>query len=189
MGIGWSSSPGRERPSPTRGGEIIRLPRDRWTPAAVAHADAGSQASAAHILPACKAKGTGWRLAGARPFGRPLAKRRPHSAAEQGPVWDLGDLYPGLDDPRVESDLASLDAESAELEQRYKGKLAELDGDALAGLIERYEALEDRIGRVFSFAQLLFAAKRDDPSVGRFYQGVQERVTTIGTGCCSSRWS
>jgi oligoendopeptidase F len=102
-------------------------------------------------------------------------------AAEQGPVWDLGDLYPGLDDPRVESDLASLDAESAELEQRYKGKLGELDGDALAGLVERYEALEDRIGRVFSFAQLLFAARRDDPSVGRFYQGVQERVTSIGT--------
>ena len=56
-------------------------------------------------------------------------------------------------------------------------------------LIERYEAIEDRIGRVFSFAQLLFAAKRDDPEVGRFYQGVQERITTIGTSCCSSRWS
>ena len=48
-------------------------------------------------------------------------------------------------------------------------------------MIERYEAIEDRIGRVFSFAQLLFAAHRDDPKVGQFYQGVQERVTAIGT--------
>ena len=33
---------------------------------------------------------------------------------------------------------------------------------------------------MFSFAQLLFAAHRDDPKVGQFYQGVQERVTAIG---------
>ena len=48
-------------------------------------------------------------------------------------------------------------------------------------MIERYETLEDRIGRVTSFAQLLFAAHRDDPKIGQFYQGVQERVTGIGT--------
>ena len=46
-------------------------------------------------------------------------------------------------------------------------------------MILRYEAIEDAIGRVSSFAQLLFAANRDDPVVGQFYQGIQERVTTI----------
>lgn len=103
------------------------------------------------------------------------------SAAEQGPVWDLGDLYRGLDDPRIETDLASLEADASALETRYKGKLAELDGDGLADLVASYDALEDRLGRVFAFAQLLFAAQRDDPTVGRFYQGVQERGTLIGT--------
>ncbi len=48
-------------------------------------------------------------------------------------------------------------------------------------MIERYEVLEDRIGRVTSFSQLLFAAHRDDPKIGQFYQGVQERATGIGT--------
>ena len=57
----------------------------------------------------------------------------------------------------------------------------ELDGDRLADMIERYEAIEDRIGRALSYAQLLFAAQRDDPTVGQFYQGVQERATAIGT--------
>ena len=103
------------------------------------------------------------------------------SVAEQGPVWDLGDLYRGLDDPRIETDLASLEADASALETRYKGKLAELDGDGLADLVASYDALEDRLGRVFAFAQLLFAAQRDDPTVGRFYQGVQERGTLIGT--------
>ena len=103
------------------------------------------------------------------------------SVAEQGPVWDLGDLYRGLDDPRIETELASLEADASGLEARYKGKLAELDGDGLADLVASYDALEDRLGRVFAFAQLLFAAQRDDPTVGRFYQGVQERGTLIGT--------
>ena len=72
-------------------------------------------------------------------------------------------------------------ADAIALEAEYKGRLAEIDGAGLASLIERYEALEDRTGRAFSYAQLLFAATRDDAEVGRFYQGVQERITAIGT--------
>ena len=101
--------------------------------------------------------------------------------AEQGPAWNLDDLYRAVDDPRIEADLAAIDGDAAALETEFKGRLPGCDGDGLAGLIERYEAIEDRIGRVSSFAQLLFAAHRDDPKVGQFYQGVQERVTGIGT--------
>jgi oligoendopeptidase F len=101
--------------------------------------------------------------------------------AEQGPAWNLADLYHGLDDPRIEADLTGIDSEATALEAEYKGHLPGLDGDALATMIQRYEAIEDRVGRAFSFAQLLFAAHRDDPIIGRFYQGVQERVTAIGT--------
>ena len=101
--------------------------------------------------------------------------------SEQGPVWNLGDLYSGIDDPRIEVDLASADRAATELEADYKGHLPELDGDSLATMIERYEAIEDSTGRIFSFAQLLFAANRDDPLVGRFYQGIQERINAIGT--------
>jgi oligoendopeptidase F len=99
----------------------------------------------------------------------------------QGPVWNLGDLYVGAEDPRIEAGLAASDHAAGELEAEYKGRLAEIDGDGLATMIERYEAIENGIGRVSSFAQLLFAANRDDPIVGQFYQGIQERVTTIGT--------
>jgi oligoendopeptidase F len=101
--------------------------------------------------------------------------------AEQGPVWNLGDLYAGADDPRIDAELEEVDRAAGELEAAYKGKLPELDGEGLADMLERYEAIEDRIGRVSSFAQLLFAADRDNPMVGRFYQGIQERVTAIGT--------
>lgn len=101
--------------------------------------------------------------------------------AEHGPVWRLDDLYVSAEDPRIEIDLAAIGQDAAEIEKGFKGRLPELGGDELALLLERYEALEDRIGRVLSFAQLLFAANRDDAAIGRFYQGVQEQVTVIGT--------
>ena len=101
--------------------------------------------------------------------------------AQEGPVWSLDDLYAGPGDPRLEADLASVESDAAALESEFKGRLAGLDGDRLADMIERYEELEDRLGRAMSYAQLLFAAQRDDATVGRFYQGIQERATTIGT--------
>ena len=51
----------------------------------------------------------------------------------------------------------------------------------LAEMIERYEQIEERLGRAMSYAQLLHAANTDDPQIGRFFQTVQERVTEIGT--------
>lgn len=101
--------------------------------------------------------------------------------SEQGPAWNLADLYTGPEDPGLAADLDAVDAVAGELAAQHQGRLAELDGEGLADLLERYEAIEDRVGRVYSYAQLLFAANRDDPAVGRFYQGVQERVTAIGT--------
>jgi oligoendopeptidase F len=48
-------------------------------------------------------------------------------------------------------------------------------------LIERYERLEEQLGRIASYAQLLHAARTDDPEIGRFFQSVQERVNEAAT--------
>jgi oligoendopeptidase F len=97
------------------------------------------------------------------------------------PEWDLGDLYASPDAPEVDRDLrAALEAARA-LQAEYKGRLGELDGAALAALIERYERLEEQLGRLASFAQLLHAARTDDPEIGRFFQSVQERVNEAAT--------
>ncbi len=97
------------------------------------------------------------------------------------PEWDLSDLYPAPDASEVDRDLrAALEGASA-LQAEYKGRLGELDGAALAALIERYERLEEQLGRAASYAQLLHAARTDDPEIGRFFQSVQERVNEAAT--------
>ena len=100
---------------------------------------------------------------------------------QQGPAWNLADLYPSRTDPRVEADLTDCKGAAADMASRWQGKIADLSGDELADLLEAYEALDDKMGRLGAFAQLLFAADRDDTEIGRFFQGVQERLTAVSS--------
>ena len=102
-------------------------------------------------------------------------------ARPSAPTWDLGDLFAGPDDPRVAALLAEAATAAEALEARGKGRLGELGAEELGRLVADYEALQERLGRVTSYASLLFAARRDDPEIGRFYQDVEERVNAIET--------
>jgi oligoendopeptidase F len=102
------------------------------------------------------------------------------------PEWNLADLYAALDDPQVKRDLDRGAAESLAFEQAYKGKLAALAegpaaGAALAEAVKRYEALDDLLGRLTSYAGLLHAGDTVDPTRAKFYADVQERVTAAST--------
>ena len=110
------------------------------------------------------------------------------AAAARGslPEWNLADLYAGIDDPRVKADLDRSDAESVAFEEAYKGKLADLAdgpgaGRALAEAVRRYEALDDLLGRLGSFAGLVYAGDTVDPARAKFQADVQDRLTAAST--------
>src|SRR5215469_3197799 len=113
-------------------------------------------------------------------------KSRPPSRLGVLPEWNLADLYAGIDDPQVKRDLDRGAAESLSFEEAFKGKLAALveRGDAgtqLAAAVKRYEALDDLLGRLTSYAGLLHAGDTVDPARAKFYADVQERVTAAST--------
>lgn len=97
------------------------------------------------------------------------------------PSWDLSDLYEGRDDARLTADLAATDLQAQAFRDRLMGQLAALPGDALAEAIAAYERLEEALGRAMSFASLIFAGDAQDPENGRFYQTVQEQVTSVSS--------
>ncbi|HUD88829.1 MAG TPA: M3 family oligoendopeptidase [Xanthobacteraceae bacterium] len=112
--------------------------------------------------------------------------RRPvkHGRAGLGalPEWNLNDLYSGLDDPAIKRDLDRIDADCVAFEEAYKGKLDELArsaaaGAALAEAVRRYEAIDDLMGRLGSYAGLVHAGDTVDPARTKFYGDVQERMT------------
>jgi oligoendopeptidase F len=95
------------------------------------------------------------------------------------PTWDLGDLYPDPDCAAIEDDLARCESEAMAFRKAYQDALAGLDGAALGAAIAAYEAIQESLGRVSSYAQLVYAADMSDATIGRFYQTMQERVTDI----------
>jgi oligoendopeptidase F len=102
-------------------------------------------------------------------------------AADSLPTWNLADLYPSPDSAELEADFSRAQGEAEAFSAAYQGKLAELDGAALARAIATYESIEEILGRLMSYAQLLFSGNSTDAAIGRFYQTVSERVTALSS--------
>lgn len=97
------------------------------------------------------------------------------------PAWDLTDLYPGPDSPELKQDLARSEDSARDFQKTYAGRLASLDGEALGAAIAAFESIQEVLGRVMSYAQLVYSGDMSDPEVSRFFQGMQERSTTISS--------
>ena len=113
---------------------------------------------------------------------RPAAKAK----APKLPEWNLTDLYASIDAPEIARDLDRLDADCAAFEKEYRGRLAEetakLEGGAwLAEAVRAYEAIDDLIGRLISYAGLVHAGDTVDPKISKFYGDVSERITNAST--------
>ena len=115
-----------------------------------------------------------------------MALRQEHDFMPDGtaaglPSWDLRDLYPAPDSPVLAGDLDRAEAEAKAFALAHAGKLAGMSGAQLGAAIGEYERIEEILGRVMSYAQLLFAADSTDTAVGKFYQSMTERVTAISS--------
>ncbi|MBO22079.1 MAG: oligoendopeptidase F [Rhodospirillaceae bacterium] len=98
---------------------------------------------------------------------------------EKLPEWDLSDLFPSPDSSELADAIAGARKDARAFEQRHQGKLSELGGDALARAIIEYEAIDEALTRVISYAGLLYAGDMTNPENGRFMQSMQETVTEI----------
>lgn len=97
------------------------------------------------------------------------------------PEWDLSDLYPGRDSAALKEDLSRAESDARAFQERYEGKLAGLSGAALGNAVAEYERLQETLGRVMSYAYLVYACDMNDPEIGRFFQTMQERTNAIST--------
>src|SRR5262245_1416309 len=115
------------------------------------------------------------------PARRAAAKKAPKALGAL-PEWNLADLYPAMDAPAVKQDLERGEAECIEFEKDYKSRLAGITASATAGktlaeAVRRYEAIEEVLGRLISYAGLLYSGNSTDPVIAKFYGDMQERIT------------
>ena len=97
------------------------------------------------------------------------------------PEWNLTDLYPAMDSPVFVSDLAKVATECKAFAETYKGKLATLaadtTGNGLFEAVKAYEALDDLLGRIISYAGLVYSGDTTDPARAKFYGDAQQKIT------------
>ncbi|MEE7458804.1 oligoendopeptidase F [Methylorubrum populi] len=112
------------------------------------------------------------------------AVRNAVQAADLGPLpeWDLTDLYPGIDSPAFQEDLGRSVSESRAFAERYAGRIAEIAAgpDAstrLGEAVRAFEQIEDLMGRLMSYAGLVYSGDTTDEIRAKFYGDTRERLT------------
>src|SRR5271154_4066170 len=100
------------------------------------------------------------------------------------PQWKLEDLYESPESPRFQSDLLRAVDDAKAFAGNHRGKLEGLAngpdaGERLFEAVRAYEALQDLMGRLMSYASLLYAGDTSDPALAKFYGDTQEKITAI----------
>jgi oligoendopeptidase F len=120
-----------------------------------------------------------------RPRPTTPAKPKPPAALGALPEWNLEDLYPSMDSRAFADDLAKAETDSKSFNVAYKGKLEALakksSGAGLLEAIQRYEALEELLGRIMSYAGLVYAGDTTNPARMKFYGDTQEKITSASS--------
>lgn len=104
------------------------------------------------------------------------------TSSAAGVTWDLRDLFAAPDDPQIEETLGQCKEDATAFAAAYRGTIGIPGGPSpehlLAGL-QKMEEIYDRIGRVSSFAGLLYAADTASPVNRDLQQKVEQRVTEL----------
>ena len=109
-----------------------------------------------------------------------------NSALGTMPEWRLEHLYPAMGSKEYTADMERAATEAAEFARTYRGKLQALVQSEMAPVklyeaIKRFEALEDVMGRIMSYAGLMYAGDTTDAVRGKFYGDAQEKITTASS--------
>jgi oligoendopeptidase F len=102
------------------------------------------------------------------------------------PEWDLSALYPSMDSPAYAEDLQKAAALCKEFNQTWRGRLETIAKSAagardLAEAISAYEKIDDLLGRIISYAGLVYAGDTTDPKRAKFYGDAQEKITAASS--------
>src|SRR3954464_7773581 len=81
------------------------------------------------------------------------------------PNWNLTDLYRSPTAPEIEQDLKHAAAAAGDFRKAYEGKLAGLSAETFLKAIREYETIQELLGKLMSYAQLVYAGNMADPEL------------------------
>ena len=94
------------------------------------------------------------------------------------PSWDLSDLYGSIKDDKIKQDLKWIESEIADFANDFR-EIEFNDGDKLAGAIEKYQEIEEKIGKLATFAYLNYAQSLAKEENIAFFQNISEKIRDL----------
>ncbi|HEY7217525.1 MAG TPA: M3 family oligoendopeptidase, partial [Candidatus Binatia bacterium] len=99
-----------------------------------------------------------------------------------GIKWDLSDLFAGHDDPQIEKTITECHIRADAFSTRFRNPIEQpetLTGSVLLQALEELESIYEALGRVGSYAGLLYASDTASPVYRDLEQRVEQRSTAI----------
>jgi oligoendopeptidase F len=92
----------------------------------------------------------------------------------EGVLWNLRDLYAGVDDPAINRDLEEAMGRAEALQERYRGQLDSIGAEEMGKLLGEYEQILESSARAATFAYLGWSTDTEDPPRGALLQRTHE---------------
>ena len=105
--------------------------------------------------------------------------------SESLPTWDLSDLYQGINDPQLSSDMEEIERLAQKFEKTYKGTIAQsnITAEYFIKSLLAYENLSKLESKPHAFANLLYSTDTTDSDRGALLQKVREFGSSIDSHC------
>jgi oligoendopeptidase F len=97
------------------------------------------------------------------------------------PSWNLADFYSSISDKKITADLKKVESDAKNFAKKFSGKIAKLSAPELLVAIIAYEKICELIGKISSFAQLVYAADLSNQKNIAFHQNTHEALSKSET--------
>ncbi|MBB3541612.1 oligoendopeptidase F [Rhizobium sp. BK399] len=118
-------------------------------------------------------------------FSASSAASATDAALGELPTWKLQDLYPSATSTAFTGDMEKAGKQAIAFEEKWKGKLADAaskkGAEGIGQALKEYEALDDIIGRLGSFAGLTYFSDTSNPVNGKLYGDAQAKITEFSS--------
>jgi oligoendopeptidase F len=84
--------------------------------------------------------------------------------------WDLSDLYGSPGDPALANDRKTVLLKAEDFEKMYRGRVSMLNAAEFAEALDRYSEILEKMGRLGSYAYLMWTTNTEDSALGKAVQ-------------------
>jgi oligoendopeptidase F len=100
-----------------------------------------------------------------------------HMTKNTPPSWNLSDFYASITDKKIASDIKKIASETKKFVADFAGKLNKISAPQLFLAIKKYEEISEKIGKISSYAQLLYASDLSNQDNIAFSQNTSEELS------------